>query len=353
MQDELIIALDEEIGNPQNFIGRKNELAYFLNWCENVKERQSQSTAILARRKKGKTALVQRLYNILYTKNDPQLIPFYFRIEEGNMTLLDYSGLFYRSLIGQYLGHKTRNVQLIRKQASFDFLLEQAAADRIIQDDIIQMRQIVQNEKPGEAWEFARAAGHRISGLKDERIIQILDEFQFLNAYIYTDETYEKKMELVPFYHRTAESKISPQIVTGSYIGWLTSIIRKMVSRYREYYLESFPEEEALDAVYNYSTLLKQPVTDETVPLIAEVCHHDPYYIAQVMRSNYEHKDLTDPESALEHCSTKPRFPGDKSPKCGWNISGKPLIKSMTGTPRLLCSIWPNTAVKKGPGNKS
>jgi hypothetical protein len=64
--------------------------------------------------------------------------------------------------------------------------------------------------------------------------------------------------------------------------------------------LESFPEEEALDAVYNYSTLLKQPVTDETAPLIAEVCHHDPYYIAQVMKSNYEHKDLTVAELVLE-----------------------------------------------------
>jgi hypothetical protein len=315
MQDELIIALDEEIGNPQNFIGRKNELAYFLNWCENVKERQSQSTALLARRKKGKTALVQRLYNILYTKNDPRLIPFYFRIEEGNMTLLDYSGLFYRSLIGQYLGHKKRNVQLIRKQASFDFLLEQAAGDRIIKDDIIQMRQIVQNEKPGEAWEFARAAGHRISGLKDERIIQILDEFQFLNVYIYTDETYEKKMELVRFYHRAAESKISPQLVTGSYIGWLTTIIRQMVSRYEEYYLKSFPEEEALDAVYNYSTLLKQPVTDETAPLIAKVSDYDPYYIARVMMSKYEQKDLTNEDAVLETLAYETTLPGGQIAK--------------------------------------
>jgi hypothetical protein len=299
MQDELIFALDEEIGNPKTFTGRKKELAYFLNWCENAKERQSQSTALLARRKKGKTALVQRLYNILYTRNDPMLIPFYYRMEEGNMTLLDYSGIFYRSLIGQYLAYKKRDQRLIRDKFSFDDLLKLSEDDPILHKDIALMQNTVQNKNTGEAWELARTAGHRISSLKDERIIQILDEFQFLNAYIYTDETYEKKCELVGYYNGTAESKISPQLVTGSYIGWLTSIIRKMVSRYREYYLESFPAEEALDAVYNYSTLLKQPVTDETAPLIAEACHHDPYYIAQVMMSNYEHKDLTDAESAL------------------------------------------------------
>jgi hypothetical protein len=122
-------------------------------------------------------------------------------------------------------------------------------------------------------------------------------------------------VELVGYYHGTAESKISPQLVTGSYIGWLTSIIRKMVSRYREYYLESFLEEEALDEVYNYSTLLKQPVTDETAPLIAEVCDHDPYYIAQVMMSNYEHKDLTDAGSVLETLKHETTLPGGQIAK--------------------------------------
>lgn len=132
MRDDLIFALDEEIGNPKNFTGRKNELAFFLNWCEKAKERQSQSTAILARRKKGKTALVQRLYNILYTQNDPALIPFYFRIEEGNMTLLDFSSLFYRSLIGQYLGHKTRDLTLIRKRLNFEALLQLSGDDPLL-----------------------------------------------------------------------------------------------------------------------------------------------------------------------------------------------------------------------------
>lgn len=177
------------------------------------------------------------------------IIPFYFRIEEGNMTLLDYSSQFYRSLVGQYLAFKKRKPELMHMYHDFRTLLDFAAGDQIIEHDIRYMRQVVESKSSGEAWQYARMAGHRISSLKDERIIQILDEFQYLNAYIYTDETYEKKMELAPFYHRAAESKISPQLVTGSYIGWLTTIIRKMVSRFEEYFLQSFPEEEALDAL--------------------------------------------------------------------------------------------------------
>jgi hypothetical protein len=315
MQDELIFALDEEIGNPKTFTGRKKELAYFLNWCENAKERQSQSTALLARRKKGKTALVQRLYNILYTRNDPMLIPFYYRMEEGNMTLLDYSNIFYRSLIGQYLAFKKREPHLILTRYPFADLLKLSKDDPILHEDIALMCEITGNKNAGEAWEFARASGHRLSGLKNERIIQILDEFQFLNAYIYTDETYEKKCELVGYYNGTAESKISPQLVTGSYIGWLTALIRQMVSRYEEYYLQSFPEDEALDAVYNYSTLLRQPVTDETAPIIAEICDNDPYYISRIIMSKYDHKDLTDAESVLATLRHETTLPGGQIAK--------------------------------------
>ncbi|MCP4148989.1 MAG: hypothetical protein GY757_14675, partial [bacterium] len=63
-------ALDERIGNPDLFTGRKKELAYYLKWIRDIKEKKSQSTAILGRRKMGKTALLERLFNITYFKND-------------------------------------------------------------------------------------------------------------------------------------------------------------------------------------------------------------------------------------------------------------------------------------------
>ena len=97
------IALKEEIGNPDLFTGRKKELDYLLDWAEETKLELSQSTAIVSRRKKGKTALIQRLYNILYTQNDPKIIPFYFKIEEGNMTQLTFSNIFLNHYLGNIL----------------------------------------------------------------------------------------------------------------------------------------------------------------------------------------------------------------------------------------------------------
>ena len=82
---DLTYALGEEIGDPDLFVGRKKELARLTKWAAGAKRRISLSTGILSRRKKGKTALLQRFFNILYTRNDPQLIPFYYRIPEEHL----------------------------------------------------------------------------------------------------------------------------------------------------------------------------------------------------------------------------------------------------------------------------
>ena len=56
-------ALKERIGKPELFTGRKEELAYFLKWITDIKDEKSQSTAMMARRKMGKTALMERLFD--------------------------------------------------------------------------------------------------------------------------------------------------------------------------------------------------------------------------------------------------------------------------------------------------
>ena len=309
MMKELIIAIEEEIGNPGLFVGRRKELNYFLDWTEKVKKELSHSTAILSRKKRGKTALVQRLCNILHTQNDPMLIPFYFKIEEGKISQLNFSDIFYRSLLSQYLGFKFRNINFSSAILPFNMLEELAKNDKTLLPDISGMEQIIEKNNPDLAWKHAREAGHRISALKGERIIQVIDEFQFLNEYIYTDNTHTNRIELATFYQSTAESKVSPQIITGSYIGWLSTIIGKMVSRYDEYYLENFTDEEALEAVYNYSNIYEEEVSYESACYMTGVCENDPYYIARMFESRYEGKDLTSIPSIIETLKYETTYP--------------------------------------------
>ncbi len=74
--------------------------------------------------------------------------------------------------------------------------------------------------------------------------------------------------------------KFSPQIVAGSYIGWLGAILMHMTGRYRVWHLEGLTDEAALEAVYNYAYTYQVPITESTASYIAEVCDNDPFYIA-------------------------------------------------------------------------
>jgi hypothetical protein len=291
--------LAEEIGNPDLFVGRKQEMERLLKWAEDTKPRNSKSMAILSRRKKGKTALLQRFFNILYERNDPRLIPFYYRIPEKKQTQLDFTRMFYRRVLTQYFAFTTRTEEWVSTVLPMPQLKELAASDPHLTLDIQAMEEMLENE-PTAAWPFAQEVGHRISQVKDVRILQILDEFQYMNKYIVAGDDPERRELLCHSYLGAAESKYSPQIVAGSYIGWLEAILGHLTGRHRVWELEGLSDVEALEAVYNYAAIYKVALTDETAPHIAEVCGNDPWYIASTISNRSEEKDLTTVDGVRE-----------------------------------------------------
>ncbi len=284
--------LAEEIGDPDLFVGREEEMTRLLKWAAGAKRRISKSMGILSRRKKGKTALLQRFFNILYTRNDPQLIPFYYRIPEVLQTRTDFTEAFYRRTLTQYFAFTTRKPEWVAALFTMDELKELAGSDRQIADDIRRMEDALESIPTG-SWILAQEAAHRISQWKEVRILQILDEFQYMNKWIVSDDDPERVELLCHSYMGAAESKFSPQIVAGSYIGWLETILQHMTARYHRWHLQSLTDEEALEAVYNYAYTYQVAITDETAPYIARVCDNDPFYIAATISHLSHEKDLT------------------------------------------------------------
>ncbi|HIE02543.1 MAG TPA: hypothetical protein EYP59_20035 [Thiotrichaceae bacterium] len=73
----MIYALEERIGDPNLFCGRKQTMGLLMNWANAIPEKIAKSRVLLGRRKCGKTAIMQRLFNILWNQNG-QIVPFYF-----------------------------------------------------------------------------------------------------------------------------------------------------------------------------------------------------------------------------------------------------------------------------------
>jgi len=126
------IYLKEKIGNPDLFSGRKKELTFFLKWIDGIKREFSPSMAILSRRKTGKTALLQRLYNLTFEKND-NVIPFYYEVKEGHVWAVDFCKSFFFTFIYQYIAFKTRKIKYLElaKTMNFDSVIETVKKEKL------------------------------------------------------------------------------------------------------------------------------------------------------------------------------------------------------------------------------
>jgi hypothetical protein len=291
-------SLEERIGNPDLFTGRKEELAYFLKWINDIKERKSQSTAVLARRKMGKTALMERLFNITFSKNDG-VIPFYYEIKENDVWVVDFCQDFFLKFIYQYIAFKTRKTQYLAPEGEGDFEKAIDAAKKeglaYLTGFIESAAHAVSNEKVDILWNIARETPHKIAARQKEFIVQLIDEFQFMNAMIYWDKAKTNlARNLAGGYLSTAESKIAPLLVSGSWVGWLMKELSSMLpARFRNKILKNMPENEAIEMLYKYSRFFEVPVTEETAYLLISLTEGSPFYISAVIRSNYPEKDLT------------------------------------------------------------
>jgi hypothetical protein len=173
-------ALEERIGNPDLFTGRRAELDYFLKWISDIKERKSQSTAVMARRKMGKTAIMERLFNITFFKNDG-LIPFYYEIKEIKMWVGDFCVDFFLTFVYQYIAFKTRNSDYLKPLEKNDFSSIKEITRKEGFDDLTALIHSVEysftHEHVDILWNTVREAPLTIAHRKKEFIVQMIDEF--------------------------------------------------------------------------------------------------------------------------------------------------------------------------------
>ncbi len=306
-------ALTEQINKPELFTGRKDELKTFLKWIDNIKEEKSQSTVLFARRKSGKTTIMERLFNITFAKpagvNDGKtagVIPFYYEVKEQKTYIVDFCIDFCLTFIYQYTAFKTRKPEYLLPFPKGDL---RHAKKIVLQEGLNHLGELIEevecqirHNMNDLLWETVREAPKSVAHHQDEHIVQLLDEFQFLNTMVYGDKSLTLlRGGLTGGYLSTAESKIAPLLISGSWVEWqIPEQITILSFRFRCHYLDNMPQDEAVEMIYKYSTHFDVPVTDETAYLMAELAEGNPFYISSIMRSSLKGKDLTTAEGLAD-----------------------------------------------------
>ena len=310
--------LPERIGNPWLLVGREKEFDLFNRWLSNIPKRLSKSRVILARRKSGKTAIVQRIFNRLWSENG-QVIPFFFSIGEKKTWYPLFAISYYCAFASQYISFLERDENLVRNPLSLEAIREYGMSKslKMLTDDVNSLFRYKEAGWHDSLWETAYTAPERFASVYDQRILVMIDEFQNITQYIYRDEMCERARDetLAGSFHGCVESKIAPMLVTGSYVGWLISVIDKYLEagRLKRYFLNPYlTPEEGLEAVYRYAEEFDVQVTNETAVQINRLCMSDPFFISCVLQSDYADKDLTSPDGVIATVNYEITDPGSE-----------------------------------------
>jgi len=297
MPEKIIYALPEQIGNTELFVGRKKEFDYFLgDWYNYLVNIMAQSQAIVARRKKGKTAFLQRLFNILWSCPDTGVIPFYFSVKEMNVTLAEFAKEFFSSFVNQWIAYMERKPELVSNPLYFERL------DRQIED--AEFKEIYESIKGfervgnwGLMWETVARLPSETALAKKCKIVQIFDEFQNINAYI-LDKRGDVIDTMSGSYLDLAERKEAPLIISGSEIHGLSEIAQRLTARLKE--LRNLPEDEAKEAIRRYAKASRTKINEQAEEKIWDLTQGDPLYFKALFFSRHnDTKDYTNEDNII------------------------------------------------------
>lgn len=299
--EEMQFPLEERLGDPNLLVGRIDQFAEYHSWFAGIPKRLSKSRVILARKKSGKTAFIQRLFNQLWSANGP-VIPFYLEIADRKVWYPELAISYFRVFASQFIAFRERDAKPVRSPLSLQAIAAYGQEHHLelLDQFATELPVLFTSGLYDSMWDLAIHAPHRMAAVHDIRFVVMIDEFQNLSHYVYTDGDKKNLDETIPgSFHELSESKIAPMLVTGSAVGWLIEAIETYLEAGRLSKFSMSPyltDNEGLEAVYRYAEAYDEPVTNESALVLNKLCFSDPHFIACAVRSTCPHRDLTTPD---------------------------------------------------------
>ena len=172
--------LPEIIGDPDLLVGRKKEFALLDKWIGRIPKRAAKSRALLARRKSGKTAIVQRIFNRLWSENG-RVVPFYISIEENRVWFPAFAIDFYRTFASQFISFLERDESLVANPLNLVQIGEYEASHNLRQmaeDCDFIMEYSEKDIGPDMIWRTAASAPDRYANLYGRSFLVISTNFR-------------------------------------------------------------------------------------------------------------------------------------------------------------------------------
>ncbi|MFQ6072559.1 MAG: hypothetical protein ACE5KT_07670, partial [Methanosarcinales archaeon] len=297
MLEEYPEVIQEDVDR-REFTNREQILKRLYDWAIGIAEYRSRSILLAAPRRYGKTAVLQRLYNILFWKQD-KVAPFYYAIQQKEYTMEVFAKEYLLTFLKQYIGFQLRDADIASSEKiSFEDLIEISKKNNM--NTVAEYIQAFLKLEPIEnnwsrMFDFAQEAPSYISFRDGTFVAVILDEFQALDDRVYdnAEKTILNK-SITSSYQPVCSKKSAPMLISGSLV---TIITRKLsgplAGRFGRINMPLMSEEDCIKLAFKLSEAHNIPITFSSAKLIAEISLGNPFYVWCVFVSEYKDKDLS------------------------------------------------------------
>jgi len=286
------------------YTDRQEHIDYLYNAALDAIGRRTMSTVLLGQRRMGKTEIFKRVVNQLFFEQDhldpKALVPVYYSFKDKPLDRWEFATEYVENFLRWYAAFRLRDESILdRGTLSVDDLstlmnsrmkISKSLAGGINLLRLLQKRGGVTIPDQEALW-----LPRGISDRDESTIVMFLDEFQNTRLPQY-------EFDIVGFMQEAVESPTCPHFVTGSAMSILAREILgrgSLFGRFDSHPIEPMTNYWGAQLAFNASRYHRAEIEEKMLPVLADRCGGNPFYITAVVRQAAKQRKPIISEEAL------------------------------------------------------
>jgi hypothetical protein len=274
------------------YTNREEHLEYLYNAALDAIGRRTMSTVLLGQRRMGKTEIFKRVVNRLFFEQDhldpKAVIPVYYSFRDEPLDRWEFAIGYVENFLRWYAAFRLREPQILStKKLDLDDLSELIRSRLDVPEGLsgaLKFIESLQKKKVTIPEDEAVTLPRRVSDWDESTIVMFLDEFQNTRLPQY-------KFSIVGFMQEAVESPTCPHFVTGSAMSILAREILgrgSLFGRFRSHPIEPMTNYWGARLAFNASRYHSAEIEEDMLPVLADRCGGNPFYITAVIQQAAE-----------------------------------------------------------------
>ncbi len=287
------------------YTDREEHLEYLYHAALDAIGRRTMSTVLLGQRRMGKTEIFKRVVNRLFFKQDhldpKAVVPVYYSFKDEPLDRWEFAIGYVENFLRWYAAFRLREPSILSPDSvSRDGLSELIKARLEVPEGLagaLNFMRFLQKKDVTTPEDKAVTLPRRVSDRGESTIVMFLDEFQNTRLPQYN-------FSIVGFMQEAVESPTCPHFVTGSAMSILAKEILgrgSLFGRFRSHPIEPMTNYWGAQLAFNASSYHRVRIEEKMLPVLADRCGGNPFYITGVIQQAAEQdKSIVNEETLNE-----------------------------------------------------